>query len=325
MNNISININMNNNQGKYLCNGRSQEECSDNNMKIVHKYRHQIITRGRFHPDVVTYPNLSDEFINDYIPNDLSEIVRWQDILVCGMIPEQRVNSHIRSDIQFNNISDQYHGLEAPSPAPVPDPGTPPTLSLNQSSIIVEASEVKNNMISCSKTDDAITIIFMDNENNEKYINIIQKSDKLWEDIYSKYFQEDFQKFFTVLNKTFTEKNFYVKWTIKEKNQTDIVIQVYCEDDLFGFNVDITLKMDMGQVDKLEKRIKELEEKEKKHDDLEKKLEKLQVILMSLSAFANTIGPETNYVRRMDTTATGDEDGAEPFWSRFKSRENWEF
>ena len=163
MNNISININMNNNQGKYLCNGRSQEECSDNNMKIVHKYRHQIITRGRFHPDVVTYPNLSDEFINDYIPNDLSEIVRWQDILVCGMIPEQRVNSHIRSDIQFNNISDQYHGLEAPSPAPVPDPGTPPTLSLNQSSIIVEAREVKNNMISCSKTDDAITIIFIFN------------------------------------------------------------------------------------------------------------------------------------------------------------------
>ena len=177
MNNISININMNNNQGKYLCNGRSQEECSDNNMKIVHKYRHGS---SRVPPNgVVTYPNLSDEFINDYIPNDLSEIVRWQDILVCGMIPEQRVNSHIRSDIQFNNISDQYHGLEAPSPAPVPDPGTPPTLSLNQSSIIVEASEVKNNMISCSKTDDAITIIFMDNENNEKYINIIQKSDKI--------------------------------------------------------------------------------------------------------------------------------------------------
>jgi hypothetical protein len=66
---------------------------------------------------------LSDEFLNDYIPENLDKFVTWKDVLACGMIPEQRNNLHIREDIKFQNIPIELPLLllpEAPSPAPVP-------------------------------------------------------------------------------------------------------------------------------------------------------------------------------------------------------------
>jgi ElaB/YqjD/DUF883 family membrane-anchored ribosome-binding protein len=58
------------------------------------------------------YNSPSDEFINEYIPEDLDTPVTWRDVLTMGMIQEQKTpdqtNRILRSDIQYNNIEIKY-------------------------------------------------------------------------------------------------------------------------------------------------------------------------------------------------------------------------
>uniref|UniRef100_A0A6C0FES0 Uncharacterized protein n=1 Tax=viral metagenome TaxID=1070528 RepID=A0A6C0FES0_9ZZZZ len=60
----------------------------------------------------VNYNSPSDEFINEYIPEDLDAPVTWRDVLTMGMIQEQKTpdqtNRILRSDIQYNNIEIKY-------------------------------------------------------------------------------------------------------------------------------------------------------------------------------------------------------------------------
>jgi ElaB/YqjD/DUF883 family membrane-anchored ribosome-binding protein len=60
----------------------------------------------------VNYNSPSDEFINEYIPEDLDTPVTWRDVLTMGMIQEQKTpdqtNRILRSDIQYNNIEIKY-------------------------------------------------------------------------------------------------------------------------------------------------------------------------------------------------------------------------
>ena len=238
----------------------------------------------------------SDEFLNDYIPQNLDKNVTWRNVLACGMIQEQRNNKHIREDIQYDNIQIQYP--EAPSPAPEPD-------------LIVEAHEIK--VISCTKENDIVEIVYID---EEKYIKKISKDDGLWKDEYSKYFQNDFNKFYNVLEKCFTDKNFYVKWNIKDKTINNVIIQIYCEDDLFGFKVDIFIEREENRIDILERKVKELEEKEKKYDNLESKVNSLceTINMMGPSFMRNICGDgkkHANYGpncfgKMMNVTGTGE-------------------
>ena len=228
------------------------------------KYRHVVMGDGG------SAPRLSDEFLNEYIPKNLSTSVLWKDVLACGMISEQRNNDYIREDIQFMNQCLP----EAPSPAPAPEPGTPPTHNL-QSSMVVEAKEVKNNPISCKKEGEKVIIIYMDNENNDKYTFDIVKDCEFWKRS-GMYFQNDLEKCYDILMMAFTENNGYVKWEIKERNEKDIIINISCDVcDVFGFSVDMTLDAEEKYIDKLEKRVKELEEKVEKYDELEEKIRSL--------------------------------------------------
>tara|TARA_B100000214_G_scaffold357464_1_gene317031 strand:+ start:404 stop:1504 length:1101 start_codon:yes stop_codon:yes gene_type:complete len=212
----------------------------------------------------------SDEFLNDYIPRNLDTNVTWRNVLACGMIPEQRSNKHIRDDIQYDNIQIQYP--EAPSPEPEPEP-----------SLIVEAHEIK--AISCTKENDSIEIVYID---EEKYIKKISKNDELWKNEYSRFFQNDFNKFYNILDKCFLDKNFYIKWNIKDKTNNNVILQIYCEDDLFGFKVDISIEREENRIDILEKKVKELEEKENKHYDT---IMDLQNKVNSLCEIINMMGP----------------------------------
>ena len=62
------------------------------------------------------YNSLSDEFINEYIPEDLDTPVTWRDVLTMGMIHEQKIpdqtNRILRPDIQYNNIEIKYPDKE---------------------------------------------------------------------------------------------------------------------------------------------------------------------------------------------------------------------
>ena len=218
-----------------------------------------------------TFANLSDEFLNEYIPNNFELPVTWRDILLCGMIPEHRLhqstkNQFIRKDIHYDKI--EMNIPEEPSPAPIPEPGTPPEN-------IIKVNDHIPNIISCTKKDESIEIILM---NNEKYITTIKSSDKSWIEEYSKYFQ-DFNRFYEALNKTFTETNFYVKWSIKDKTTEMVIVQISCDDELFGFKVDISIGREQNQIDILESRVKVLEETEEKYHILEEKVQTLMEII----------------------------------------------
>ena len=213
----------------------------------------------------------SDEFLNDYIPQDLDTFVTWRNVLACGMIPEQRNNKHIREDIQYDNIQINYP--ESPSPAPAPAPAP-------ESSLVVEAHGIE--VISCTIENDSIEIVYI---NERKYIKKISKDDELWKNEYSKYFQNDFHKFYNILEKCFTDKDFYVKWNVKDKTNNIVIIQVYFEDDLFGFKVDISIEREENSVDILEKKVKELENK---YDDT---IVDLQNKVNSLCEIINMMGP----------------------------------
>ena len=64
----------------------------------------------------VNYNSPSDEFINEYIPEDLDTPVTWRDILTMGMIQEQKTpdqtNRILRPDIQYKNIEIKYPDKE---------------------------------------------------------------------------------------------------------------------------------------------------------------------------------------------------------------------
>ena len=260
-NNISINITMDQSERVFHYQGKNAREEPGLPHTSINKYRHLALGDGG------EAPRLSDEFLNEYIPKNLETFVTWKDILACGMIPEHRNNNSLREDLKYTNQCLS----EAPSPAPAPDPGTPPTHNI-QSSMVVEAKEVENNPISCKKEGEKIIIIYIDNENNDKYIFEIVTDSDFWKK-YGMYFQNNLGKCYDILLMAFTENNVSVDWEIKEKNKKDIIINISCHVcDVFGFSVDMTLDAEEKYIDKLEKRVKELEEKVEKYDELEGKV-----------------------------------------------------
>lgn len=269
---ISITINMDGNTEKhgFHCNGESEEDyrkvCPT--IKSFHRYyRHYSAVYKNNKHSVIG--SLSDEFMNEQIPTDLSKTITWKDVLLFGMIPELRniPSEHLREDIQFLNQS-----VEAPSPAPAPAPE--PTTPQPRSEIVIEAKAVKNNVISCKKDDEKIVIIYEDNEKDEKYVYEIVKESEFWNQN-NMYFQGNFDKCYNVLNMTFTERNFYVKWKIKEKDEHKMTINISFEDALFGFSIDMILDAEEKHIEKLEKKVQELEKKLEKYDELEDKVRSL--------------------------------------------------
>lgn len=222
------------------------------------KYRHAIECHLPTGPDPTgstprSMPRLSDEFLNEYIPENLSTAVLWTDVLACGMIPEQRggggcaqeEQNHLREDIRYMNQCLP----EAPSPAPAP------------TNMIVAAEPITKHSVNCEKEDDKIIVIYIDNENNDKYIFEIVTDSDFWKQ-YGMYFQNNLDKCYDVLMMAFTENNEDVKWTIKEKKHKNIIFNIsYDVCDLFGFSIDMSLYSEEKYIEKLEKRVKELEKK----------------------------------------------------------------
>ena len=183
---------------------------------------------------VVTIDSPSDEFINDIIPVDLDTAVTWREVLACGMIPEQRGNRFIREELQYDNIDCRKLFKE------------------------IESIE-KRGTVSVVKKGDYLSITYNDTPNKDIFTCKLYASDVLWKTTYSWIFQNDFNRFCSVLIKTFTENNFHVKWDVKDKSTDNKVIRVFSEDVVFGFNIDIVLLSEEKTIDKLEKRVAELE------------------------------------------------------------------
>jgi hypothetical protein len=259
------------------------------------KYRHVIEYHlpngGDPTGSTSSYPRLSDEFLNEYIPENLSTSVLWKDVLACGMIPEQRGGGHfvekqdyLREDIRYMNQCLP----EAPSPAPAP------------TNMIVAAEPITKHSVSCEKEDDKIIVIYIDNENNDKYIFEIVTDSDFWKK-YGMYFQNNLDKCYDVLMMAFTENNESVKWTIKEKNKKDIIINISCHVcDVFGFSVDMTLYSEEKYIEKLEKRVKELEKKVeskiKNFNELEDKVRSLceYITYKETMVFCPHVGYDSN-------------------------------
>ena len=280
---ISITINMDGNTEKhgFHYRGKSERDSLQERLNVKsmhHFYRHfELIynddfANGKFKDIIHKTPGLSDEFMNEQIPSDLSNSVTWKDVLLFGMIPELRdiLNENLRDDIQFLNQSVE---VPSPAPAPAPEPTTPPTPQ-PRSEIVIEAKAVKNNVISCKKIDEKIVIIYEDNEKDEKYVYEIIKDSEFWNQN-NMYFQGNFDKCYNVLNMTFTERNFYVKWKIKDKDEHKMTINISFEDALFGFSIDMILDAEEKHIEKLEKKVQELEKKLEKYDELEDKVRSL--------------------------------------------------
>jgi len=260
--------------------------------------------------------SLSDEFLNEYIPTNLELPVTWRDILLCGMIPEHRThqnkqhkvrNEFLRPDIHFDKIEMAPEAPEAPSPAPIPEPVN-----------IVQATEIVHDIISCTMKEETITIVLINDEKNEKYITTINPSDKSWIEEYSKYFHNNFNKFYEALNKTFTETNFYMKWSIKDKTREMVLVQISCDDDLFGFKIDIYIGREQNHVDKLENRVKVLEKTEEKYHILEKKVQSLIEIIEIMGTFwVDTLS------QRAEMVGTPAVKFNNCKWKTLKMKENW--
>lgn len=298
---ISITINMDGNTEKhgFHYGGKNQEDYmkESTTIKSFHRYyRHYSAVHKNNNHSVNA--SLSDEFMNEQIPTDLSKTITWKDVLLFGMIIELRTipGEHLREDIQFLNQS-----VEAPSPAPAPEPTTPPTPQ-PRSEIVIEAKAVKNNVISCKKIDEKIVIIYDDNEKDEKYVYEIVKDSEFWNQN-NMYFQGNFDKCYNVLNMTFTERNFYVKWKIKEKDEHKMIINVSFEDALFGFSIDMILDAEEKHIEKLEKKVQELEKKLEKYDELEDKVRSL-----------------CEYITYKETKHFWSHTGKELKWSREKNK-----
>tara|TARA_A100001037_G_scaffold45808_1_gene37047 strand:- start:19579 stop:20289 length:711 start_codon:yes stop_codon:yes gene_type:complete len=140
------------------------------------------------------------------------------------------------------------------------------TSSLN-TSMVVEAKQVQTESITCNKVDGNVFLNYVIGD--EKYNTRIHSSDYFWEKN-KVFFQDDFCMFYRILKDTFegnTENMF--KWSIIQKNNDKIMIELENTNKFFGFKTTIELEKTESEFNVLRKRILILEkENEKMCEDI---------------------------------------------------------
>ena len=259
--NLSISITMNKGSDDIIYHSRGEDYKNTNSQQEGLKtdiYYRKMIQENK--DNIYISDILSDEFINRYIPSNLNNFITWKDVLACGMVPEQRNNKGIRNDIQFDNITLDYPNTSSPS--------SPQDLN---SSIVIEAKEI-NNTIKCEINEDSvITLSYNDPDNLIKYSKQINDNSNDWIDN-KKYFQNDYHKFYNILDSAFNKNNNHIQWEKIEKNDKYITVKVYYEDTLFGFNFILRIMKEIDHTDILKE---EINKKHKIIKDLKEKVDTL--------------------------------------------------
>lgn len=166
-------------------------------------------------------------------------------------------------NLTINNMDSNH--LPSPSPAPSPE-----SISTDfNSSMVIEAKQVQNEYITCNKIDGVVFINY--NMGEEKYTTRIVShgSDIFWENN-KLLFQNDINVFYRIIKDTFernTDSHF--KWSIIQKNNDKLFIQLENQNIYFGFKTTIELTKEDSEINILKKRIVILEkENEKMCEDI---------------------------------------------------------
>tara|TARA_B100000214_G_scaffold373503_1_gene353977 strand:- start:10215 stop:10805 length:591 start_codon:yes stop_codon:yes gene_type:complete len=169
-------------------------------------------------------------------------------------------------------------------------PQEPP---LNQSNTIVEAQQIEERNMHCSMVNGEVHITYIENMINGRYQCIIKYGDSIWGK-YKKYFQEDFDKFYSILSKTFSLEEYHIQWKIMDRTNETLIVEVFYEDDAFGFSIILDLERDENLYDRFEKEImilnKDKYELKETVDKLEQKLNKL------IDRLRDVLGDQLNFI-----------------------------
>lgn len=135
--------------------------------------------------------------------------------------------------------------MEAPSPAPI-------------AHIIVNAEEIQEKYIlNFKKEEDGIHGFVICPITNIKYLTMIIENSEFWKESRG-YFQNDFQKFYTILEGIQSSKS-DIDWNVSSKNEDKLSLKIFYTHTIFGFEVMINFNREHNKIDLLERKIKTLE------------------------------------------------------------------
>tara|TARA_B110000495_G_C22976486_1_gene573606 strand:- start:157 stop:1443 length:1287 start_codon:yes stop_codon:yes gene_type:complete len=135
--------------------------------------------------------------------------------------------------------------MEAPSPAPI-------------AHIIVNAEEIQEKYVmNFKKEEDGIHGFVICPVTNIKYLTMIIENSDFWKESRG-YFQNDFQKFYTILEGIQSSKS-DIKWIVVSKNEDKLSLKIFHTHTIFGFEVIINFNREHNKIDLLERKIKTLE------------------------------------------------------------------
>ena len=138
-----------------------------------------------------------------------------------------------------------------PSPEPAPAPQE-----------VVSAQEVIKYRMNCFMEDNDIHIKIKDNLSNTSYSEVYSKDGEFWSEN-SKYFQDNFERFYEILKDCLEGNNTEIKTDINGDHRDKLqIILVY--HGLFDFRVIIDIPKEEDEIDRLKAEINDLKEQNKK-------------------------------------------------------------
>lgn len=118
---------------------------------------------------------------------------------------------------------------------------------------VIKAEHIKPKYIKyCSVNDTSVNISIKNTELDITYISSVKG--ELWDDI-SKYFQNDLNTFYKIIDSCFKDENQHIKLTFIE-NENENIILTLRHDGLYPFNVSITIYKELEVMDTLVNQVK---------------------------------------------------------------------
>lgn len=184
--------------------------------------------------------------------------------------------------------------MEAPSPSPTP---------INND-VIIEATPVhKEHYYKVRNRENICKIKITNEEGNIYYIEITSDSN-FWKEN-NKYFQDNFNKFCDIINKTLILEKGDIKHKIIKEDFEQIILNIIYE-GLFGFEISIEIPRKKDRIDLIDNEVQDIikqnEEKDKIIEDLEKRVDYLErLIKMNLELRKYHDGPFVDFPTEENT------------------------
>ena len=184
--------------------------------------------------------------------------------------------------------------MEAPSPSSTP---------INND-VIIEATPVhKEHYYKVRNRENICKIKITNEEGNIYYIEITPNSE-FWKEN-NKYFQDNFNKFCDIINKTLILEKGDIKHKIIKEDFEQIILNLIYE-GLFGFEISIEISRKKDRIDLIDNEVQDIikqnEEKDKIIEDLEKRVDYLErLIKMNLELRKYHDGPFVDFPTEENT------------------------